>query len=126
MKKIIGIIVAVLIFAAIATVSVSCFFKKADNNPGETDNNLREEVTIEAGSTINISDFFNDLPVGSDFVTDITGIDTNIPAVFFSFGFIRLSIGVPITKSFKFEISDMYIEKIAIKKLYKEMLLPLQ
>ena len=82
MKKIIGIIVAVLIFAAIATVSVSCFFKKADNNPGETDNNLREEVTIEAGSTINISDFFNDLPEGADFVTDITGIDTNIPAVY--------------------------------------------
>ena len=82
MKKTIGIIVAVLVFAAIATVSASCFFKKADNNPGEADSNLREEVTIEAGSAINISDFFNDLPDGAEFVSDITGIDTNVPAVY--------------------------------------------
>ena len=50
----------------------------------------------------------------------------NIPAQFFSLKLVLFKIGVPITKSSKFDTSAIYIEKIAIKKLYKEILFSLQ
>ena len=38
------------------------------------------EVTIESGTPIQLSDFFTDKAPNTKFVTDISGIDTNIPA----------------------------------------------
>ena len=46
------------------------------------EDNLRKEVVIEAGSRIEISDFFNNCPQDAVFVTDISGIDIAEPAVY--------------------------------------------
>ena len=44
--------------------------------------NLKKEVVIEAGSSIKIEDFFSNCPVDAKFVTDVSDIDTDIPAVY--------------------------------------------
>ncbi|MCR4688833.1 MAG: hypothetical protein K5745_04685 [Saccharofermentans sp.] len=43
---------------------------------------LIKEVTIEAGESINIQSFFNGRPDNAEFVTDISLIDTDIPATY--------------------------------------------
>lgn len=43
---------------------------------------VKKEVILEAGSQIQIQDFFSDCPLDAKFVTDISGIDTNIPAIY--------------------------------------------
>ena len=40
------------------------------------------DVTIEAGSTFSIDDFFQTKPEDARFITDVSGIDTKIPAVY--------------------------------------------
>ena len=40
------------------------------------------DVTIEAGSTFSIEDFFQTMPEDARFITDVSGIDTKIPAVY--------------------------------------------
>ena len=75
MFKKIGKIGAFFYIAAILGVTVFCTIRDANKN-------LRKEVTIEAGSRIKIEDFFNELPEDARFVTDISGIDTNVPAVY--------------------------------------------
>ena len=75
MFKGIGKIGGVLYIAAIVIATVCLTIRDADRN-------LIKEVVIEAGSQINIGDFFNDCPEDARFVTDISGIDTNIPAVY--------------------------------------------
>ena len=40
------------------------------------------ELTIEAGGTFDIGDFFEKKPADARFITDISGIDTNVPAVY--------------------------------------------
>ena len=44
--------------------------------------NLKKEAVIEAGSSIRIEDFFSKLPEDAGFVTDISSIDTAVPAVY--------------------------------------------
>lgn len=44
--------------------------------------NLKKEVVIEAGSSIKIEDFFSNCPVDAKFVTDVSDIDTDVPAVY--------------------------------------------
>lgn len=44
--------------------------------------NLKKEVVLEAGSQIKIQDFFSDCPIDAKFVTDVSDIDTNIPAIY--------------------------------------------
>ena len=75
MFKGIGKIGGVLYIAAIVVATVCLTIRDADRN-------LIKEVVIEAGSQINIGDFFNDCPEDARFVTDVSGIDTNIPAVY--------------------------------------------
>jgi hypothetical protein len=61
-----------------AVIAGSCFsmLDKKDQD------NLKKEVILEAGSRIRIEDFFSDCPEDARFVTDISDIDTNIPAVY--------------------------------------------
>ena len=75
MHKIIGRITAFLYIAAILVITVVFTIRDANRN-------LVREVTIEAGSKIQIEDFFKECPKDARFVTDISGIDTNIPAVY--------------------------------------------
>ena len=74
--RIVRICIAVLFclvaIAAAAFVAVGDFYTK----PVITD------VTIEAGSTFSIADFFENMPEDARFVTDVSGIDTKIPAVY--------------------------------------------
>lgn len=44
--------------------------------------NLKREAVIEAGSPIRVEDFFNVTPDDAGFITDVSSIDTNIPAVY--------------------------------------------
>lgn len=75
MHKIVGRIAAFLYIAAILVVTVVFTIRDANRN-------LVREVTIEAGSEIKIEDFFKECPKDARFVTDISGIDTDIPAVY--------------------------------------------
>lgn len=75
MSKVIGKIIAFVYCAAIITVSVVLSIKEADVN-------LIREVVIEAGSQINIGDFFVECPYDARFITDVSGIDTKEPAVY--------------------------------------------
>ena len=75
MFKVMKKIGAFVYIAAIFVVTVVCTIRDADKN-------LIEEVVIEAGSEIKIEDFFNDCPDDARFVTDVSGIDTKVPAVY--------------------------------------------
>ena len=44
--------------------------------------NLKKDAVIEAGSSVRIEDFFSKLPQDAGFVTDISSIDTTVPAVY--------------------------------------------
>ncbi|MBP5774494.1 MAG: hypothetical protein J6W36_02225, partial [Clostridiales bacterium] len=43
---------------------------------------LLTDVTIEAGGTFTLEDFFKTRPQEARFITDVSGIDTKIPAVY--------------------------------------------
>jgi len=75
MFKTIGKIGAVLYCAAIVVVSVLFTIRDANRN-------LKNDVVIEAGSKIRIQDFFEKCPDDARFVTDVSGINTNEPAVY--------------------------------------------
>ena len=75
MLKILGKIGVCLCSAAIVAAAVFFIIK-------DTENNLVKEVVIEAGSEIRIEDFFDDCPNDAGFLTDISGIDTNMPAIY--------------------------------------------
>ena len=68
---------SILIIGA-AVASGSWFYL---NGQKEKDN-LKKEVVIEAGSVIRIEDFFSDCPNDAKFVTDVSDIDTSVPAVY--------------------------------------------
>ena len=57
---------------AVSLVAVKDFYKKP----------LLTDVTIEAGSSFSLDDFFLTKPDSAKFITDISGIDTKIPAVY--------------------------------------------
>lgn len=61
-----------------AVIAGSCFsmLDKKDQD------NLKKEVILEAGSRIRIEDFFSDCPEDARFETDISDIDTKVPAVY--------------------------------------------
>lgn len=75
MFKIISRIGACIYCAGLIAVSVYFTIKDANKN-------LIKEVTIEAGSQIRIEDFFIDCPDDARFVTDVSGIDTNVPSIY--------------------------------------------
>ena len=45
-------------------------------------NDLKTDVTIEVGSPISIDAFFENVPEGAEFLTDVSGINTNEPGVY--------------------------------------------
>ena len=69
--------IGALIFCSAVVLSAIYFSSKKD-----AENNLINEVVIEAGSSIKIEDFFNDCPDDARFITDVSGIDTSVPAVY--------------------------------------------
>lgn len=73
--RIAGKIGAALYCASLVGASV-CF------TIGDADKKLINEVVIEAGSEIRIEDFFDECPEDARFITDISTIDTNVPAVY--------------------------------------------
>ena len=75
MKKNFAKIGAALYCAAIVVATV-CFTIRDANR------NLKKEVVIEAGSEIRIEDFFERCPDDAKFLTDVSGIDTNEPAIY--------------------------------------------
>ena len=75
MFKTIGKIGAFVYCAAIVAVSVIFTIRDANRN-------LKHEAVIEAGSQIRIQDFFESCPDDARFVTDVSGINTNEPAVY--------------------------------------------
>ena len=66
---------AFLYIAAIIAITVIFTIRDADRN-------LKKTVVIEAGSLIRIEDFFVECPEDARFVTDVSGIDTNVPAIY--------------------------------------------
>ena len=44
--------------------------------------NLKKDVLLEAGSPITLDLFFEQVPENAEFMTDISGIDTTVPAVY--------------------------------------------
>ena len=46
------------------------------------DKNARNEIILEAGNQIRIEDFFEKCPEDAKFITDVSGIDVNVPAVY--------------------------------------------
>ena len=75
MLRIIGKIGATLYCGAI--VFATAVFTINDAN-----RNLVREVRIEAGSDIRIEDFFKECPEDARFVTDVSGINTDVPSVY--------------------------------------------
>ena len=75
MRNILKKIGAIVYFAAIIVATILFTIRDADRN-------LKKEVVIEAGSEIRIEEFFNDCPKDARFVSDISVIDTNVPAVY--------------------------------------------
>ena len=75
MYRLIAKIGSIVYVAAIVGVSVFCIIRDANSN-------LVREVMIEAGSEINIEDFFRSCPDDASFVSDVSVIDTDVPAVY--------------------------------------------
>ena len=66
-------------FVAGAAVIAGACFNMSDKKDHY---DLKKEVVLEAGSRIRIEDFFSDCPDDARFVTDISDIDTDVPAVY--------------------------------------------
>lgn len=71
-----GIIATVLICLAIVAAGILSYFFFFKNGI------VKNDVVIEAGSSLKIEDFFEACPPDAKFVTDVSTIDTTIPAVY--------------------------------------------
>ena len=70
-RRVLGIVVCILAVLSIALIT-AC----------DTLNDLKTDVTIEVGSPISIDAFFENVPEGAEFLTDVSGINTNEPGVY--------------------------------------------
>lgn len=68
----IAVLFCIVAIAAAALAAAGDFYTKP----------LITDVTIEAGSSFSIDDFFEKTPEDARFITDVSGIDTKIPAVY--------------------------------------------
>lgn len=75
MKKKIAKFAAFIYIAALVVVTVLFTINDAETN-------LIREVVIEAGTDIKVEDFFHECPEDAKFVTDVSTIDTDVPAVY--------------------------------------------
>ena len=66
-------------FVITATVAAGSCYYSVDKKENKT---LKKEVVIEAGSKISIEDFFSECPIDARFVSDVSEIDTSIPAIY--------------------------------------------
>ncbi len=67
------------VLIVVAAAAAGGWYYLADK---QAKDNLKKEVVIEAGSSIKIEDFFSNCPVDAKFVTDVSDIDTDVPAVY--------------------------------------------
>ena len=74
-RKALGTALKILYLAGIIAITV--VFSIRDSKA-----NLRREAVIEAGSPVKIESFFGKVPDDAAFITDLSSIDTNIPAVY--------------------------------------------
>ena len=75
MSKTFAKIGAFLYCAAIIVATVLFTIRDANRN-------LKKDIVIEAGSEIKIEDFFERCPEDAKFLTDVSGIETNEPAIY--------------------------------------------
>ena len=75
MYKLIAKIGPYIYIAAIVVITVVLTIRDANRN-------LIREAVIEAGSDIDVSVFFKDCPDDAEFVTDVSQVDTSVPAVY--------------------------------------------
>jgi hypothetical protein len=89
-------IVAVLFCVSVVTAVVAyLIIDKADRN-------ARSEVVLEAGNQIRIEDFFEECPEDAAFITDVSGVDVNVPAVYR----LKVSYGKVFEKEVTLRIED--------------------
>jgi len=89
-------LVAVLFCVSVVTAVVAyLIIDKADRN-------ARTEVVLEAGSQILIENFFEECPEDAAFITDVSGIDVNVPAVYR----LKVSYGKVFEKEVTLRIED--------------------
>lgn len=74
-RKIVGTFLKIAYCLGIVVLTVLMSFRDSKAN-------LKREVVIEAGSPIRVEDFFNVTPDDAEFITDVSSINTNIPAVY--------------------------------------------
>ena len=67
----------ICVAAAVLAVLIVVFIVSCDEKA-----NVKEEVMIEAGTPITLDVFFDEVPDNAVFLTDVSGIDTKIPAVY--------------------------------------------
>ncbi len=66
-------------FVITAAVAAGSCYYSADKKENKI---LKKEVVIEAGSKISIEDFFSECPLDARFISDISDIDTSVPAIY--------------------------------------------
>ena len=66
-------------FAVVAATAVFAFIMLF---PGAGSNSIKEDVTIEAGTPITLDVFFDTVPSDAVFLTDVSTIDQNTPAIY--------------------------------------------
>lgn len=95
-SRIAASLVAVLFCVSVVTAVVAyLIIDKADRN-------ARTEVVLEAGSQILIENFFEECPEDAAFITDVSGIDVNVPAVYR----LKVSYGKVFEKEVTLRIED--------------------
>lgn len=74
-RKVLGTVLKALYLTGIAGITV-CFSIR------DSKSNLIRETVIEAGSNVKIESFFRKVPDDAEFITDLSSIDFNTPAVY--------------------------------------------
>ena len=74
-KKLLGTVLKALYLAGIAAITV--IFSIRDSRT-----NLKSEYILEAGKPVTIESFFGKVPDDAGFITDMSAIDTSVPAVY--------------------------------------------
>ncbi len=74
-KKVLGTVLKALYLAGIAGITVSFSIRDSKSN-------LIREAVIEAGNKVKIESFFRKVPDDAEFITDLSSVDFNTPAVY--------------------------------------------
>ena len=74
-RKVLGTVLKALYLVGIAAITVVFSIRDSKTN-------LRDELILEAGNPVKIEYFFDKVPQDAKFITDMSSIDTNVPAVY--------------------------------------------